>query len=962
MTSMVSEDAVWIDVLPAMNKFAPALAAGVDTATASMSQKFASAGKKMEARGKSMSRNLTLPIAGAGLAVLKMSGDFEKSMNKVGALTGSTGKELEGLRNQAKELGATTQFSASQAADAMSFLGMAGFETNEIMAAMPGTLDLAASSGMDLATTADIMSNVLTGFGKKAEEAGHLSDVMAKAVSSSNTDMLQLGDAMKYVAPVAASAGVSLEEATAAIGLMGNAGIQGSMAGTALRGSISRLLDPTKKAAKTLKALGVNALDSEGNLKPMHNIVQQLGDSGAKTADFMAIFGQRAGPAMAALVDQGAGALKGLTGDLEESGGTAKRMADQQMQGLNGEMMKLKSAAEGLAISIGESGLLSMVTGMVTGFTGWISSLSKTNPEVLKLVTGLALALAAIGPILFIGGKLIGTVISLVGAFGKAITIIKVVVFNFRILTMVLMANPIGIVITALVALGVALVVAYKKSDTFRAVVQSAWEKIKSAIKFAWEQVIQPVLKAFWSFIKDVLVPTIKGLYEKVVKPIFKVIAFNIEVAWNIIKLIFDAWVLYFKMVLAPIFRFLWNEVIKPVFNSIKDKIVEVWRDHIKPVFKALGDFINEKVAPAFRTGVDAIGSAWDTIKEKAKVPVNFVIDTVYNNGIRAAFNKVAEFLKSDARLPHVSPIGGSGQSRRPRSGGVQEFGGGGSGLLPAMGGIGSTIKGWAGKGWEFVRDKAFGGITGLLSRVGDSPFGQIVGGIGKKLLSMAMSSLSGKFADATDAGLIGGKTGKAGRVLPAGSYRIGMPYLGYPGHYGADYPAGTGTPVFSPWPGRVIASYDIPGSNPYNNTPYASYGRVVKVAHDNGMSTLYAHLNSRIGSLGPIRAGQQIGTVGTTGKSTGSHLHFEARRGSSTINPAGLGLFDSGGWLQHGQAALNLSGKPEPVFTGGQWDTLEKMASSGGVGNTEVLERLESIERTISGLPRQAQAMRRKG
>ena len=422
-------DAVWIDVLPSMSKFGPALEAGVNKAANTATASLAATSKKMSKVGKTMSTHLTLPIVGAGIAVLKMSGDFEKSMNKVGALTGATGKELGKMRDQAKELGRTTQFSASQAADAMSFLGMAGFKTNEIMAAMPGTLDLAASSGMDLAQTADIMSNVLTGFGKSAKEAGKVSDVMAKTVSSANTDMSQLGEAMKYVAPVAASAGVSIEETSAAVGLLGNAGIQASMAGTTLRGAISKMLDPTKKAATAMESLGLWSeksgsafTDSKGRLKPLNEIVELLGKSGATTSDYMTLFGQRAGPGMAALVSQGAKSLRGLTSDLEHSGGTAKRMADKQMQGLNGQMLKLKSAAESLAIAIGDSGLLDMVTGLAAKFTGWISSLAQTNPQVLKLAAGFALALAVIGPVVFVGGKFIEMSLSMWSALKKVTT------------------------------------------------------------------------------------------------------------------------------------------------------------------------------------------------------------------------------------------------------------------------------------------------------------------------------------------------------------------------------------------------------------------------------------------------------------------------------------------------------------------------------------------------------------
>ena len=166
--------------------------------------------------------------------------------------------------------------------------------------------------------------------------------------------------------------------------------------------------------------------------------------------------------------------------------------------------------------------------------------------------------------------------------------------------------------------------------------------------------------------------------------------------------------------------------------------------------------------------------------------------------------------------------------------------------------------------------------------------------------------------------------------MLPAGKYSIGMPYLGYPGHYGADYPAAIGTPVFAPWPGTVEASYDLPGSNSYNNTPYRSYGRVVKLKFANGLEMLSAHLSQRNVSAGQhVLAGQQIGAVGMNGNATGPHLHAEFSRNGSTFNPASLGIFDKGGWLMPGMGGVNLSSKPEPVFNDSQWGTLQRLTTT---------------------------------
>ncbi|MFJ9114485.1 phage tail tape measure protein [Streptomyces sp. NPDC102394] len=334
-------------------------------------------------------------VAGLGFASLKASGDFEKAMNQVSAVSGATGKDFKGLRNEAKQLGRETKFSATQAADGMGFLAMAGFRAKDIMSAMPGVLSLASAGNMDLARSSDIASNILTGYGFKAKDTQKVVDVLAKTFTSTNTNLEQLGEAMKYAGPVAHSAGVKFTEASAAIGLMGNAGIQASLAGTSLRGAISRLLSPTKQISDRLKKLGVTVTDSKGKLLPLADIVEQLGKKGASTGDLMTIFGQRAGPAMAALIDQGAPALRGLTKNLDHAGGTADRIAKTQMKGLQGGLTSLKSAWEGLMIEIGDLGILNLATkgieGVTTatrGFTGLVDKYGKPAAQGFSRALG----------------------------------------------------------------------------------------------------------------------------------------------------------------------------------------------------------------------------------------------------------------------------------------------------------------------------------------------------------------------------------------------------------------------------------------------------------------------------------------------------------------------------------------------------------------------------------------------
>ncbi len=391
-------------------------------------------GKSAERVGRSMTMGLTVPLAIMGASTLKTAADFETSMNRVQNLTKATEAQMSQMSRTARELGATTQFTASEAAGAMGFLGMAGFEANKIIGAMPGTLQLAAAAQMDLAQAADIASNIMTPFNMKAEEMVRVSDVLTETFQSTNTSMEQLAEAMVYVAPIASSAGVAFEETSAAIGLLGNAGIQASMAGTTLRKAISSIIKPTSEAKKVFQKLNIpknQLIDAEGNVRSLATVIEALEKSGASTADIMAIFGQRAGPGMAALLTQGSKALKDMTEQVEDSSGAAKKAADVNMKGLNGQLKKLRSAFEELQLAIADSGLLEWATRFVGKLTVMVRKLSQLNPTILKMATIFGMVLAAIGPILIIVGKIaiaIGAIGPVVAKLGVAFGAIKVAV------------------------------------------------------------------------------------------------------------------------------------------------------------------------------------------------------------------------------------------------------------------------------------------------------------------------------------------------------------------------------------------------------------------------------------------------------------------------------------------------------------------------------------------------------
>lgn len=430
-------------------------------------------GASMRGVGLGLTAGLTAPITAFGVGMVRATGDFEASMNNVSAISGATGGDLNKLSEVAREMGATTQFSASEAADALGFLAMAGFEAAEAAEALPDVLSLAAASGMDLAQAADIASNVLSGFGKEAGDAGQVADILAKASSSANTNVAQLGGALSTAAPIAASLGISLEETAAAIGIMSDAGIQGERAGTALRGVFASLSGPTKQARDALAEYGLAAEDVNPEAVGLSNAMKALNDAGLNTADAMTIFGREAASGALVLSDSNE-KVSDLTESLQSAGGAAQEMANTRMEGFNGEMKKLSSAFESLQISIGQSGILSDLSELVGGFAGLLSSLSETNPTLLKtgvVVAGLA---AAVGPLILT----IGGIVSVAPAVAAGIGVIKVAMLG-------LLANPILLGAAAVIT---GIVLAWQNWDKIEAFINDVGASISSF----WNDTVMP--------------------------------------------------------------------------------------------------------------------------------------------------------------------------------------------------------------------------------------------------------------------------------------------------------------------------------------------------------------------------------------------------------------------------------------------------------------------------------------
>lgn len=450
-------------------------------------------GSSMTSMGKTMTKAVTLPLlAMAGLSV-KVGNEFQAQMSRVQAIAGATGNELDKMKQQAIQLGAKTAFSAKEAAQGMENLASAGFSVNEIMNAMPGTLDLAAVSGGDVAQSADAMASSLRAFGLEANQAGHVADVFARAAADTNAETVDMAEAMKYVAPVAHSMGLSLEETAASIGIMADAGIKGSQAGTTLRGALSRIAKPTKAMVKSMDELGVSFYDANGKMVPLREQIGQLKKATAgltqeeRNRHLVTLYGQQSLSGMLALLDAGPEKLDKMTNSLINSDGAAKEMAATMQDNLASKIEQMGGAFESAAIIIQQilepalSKLVGWITKLIEGFVNM-------SPLGQKMVVIFGTMVAALGPLLLIFGTVISTIV-------KVKTAIQFLGAGFAG-TMGTIAAVIGI-IYALVAV---FMIAYTKSETFRNFIDKLWPSIKNGLGVAAQWAAEK-LKVLWEWL-----------------------------------------------------------------------------------------------------------------------------------------------------------------------------------------------------------------------------------------------------------------------------------------------------------------------------------------------------------------------------------------------------------------------------------------------------------------------------
>ena len=396
---------------------------------------------------------MTAPLAAISAIGVKTFAGFESQMSRVRGITGANVEQFKAMEDSAREMGRTTVFTATQSADALVFLGMAGLTAQDSVTALPHLLNLAAAGALELGTAADIATNIMTPFGMSAEEAGRVADVLAAAATSANTNVEQMGVAMSYAAPLAQAAGVSFEETAAAIAIMGNSDIQATRAGTAMRGGLTRLLSPTKEAAALLDQLSISTKNADGSLRPLPELFLELARAELTAEERVTIFGLRAMPGMNAVLNAAADeSFPAFIKAMEDSGGTAERLAATNLDNLQGSFTLLKSGAEGAALALGAAmapnirKIADAITGMIPHITQWVDSNPRLAAGLAVAGTALAvLAVAAIGLSLILPGLIImfsGLSVA-AAAFGVAL--------HFAL-------GPIGLVILASAALVAGLI------------------------------------------------------------------------------------------------------------------------------------------------------------------------------------------------------------------------------------------------------------------------------------------------------------------------------------------------------------------------------------------------------------------------------------------------------------------------------------------------------------------------
>ena len=671
-----------------------------EQATKNLEKSFQNAGKAMTNAGKTLTTNVTAPLAGLATASVATVAKFDDSMSQVAAISGATGNDLERLRDLAKDLGATTRYSASEAADAMTYLALAGYDTNQILEATPGMLNLAAAAGMDLATAADIVTDTMSGFQMSAERAGEAADIFAAASSKSNTNVEQLGEAMKYAASTANAAGMDLAQTAAVLGVLADSGIKGGMAGTTFNAMLRDLKKANEEGKLAIEDTTIALYNQDGSMRDLGSVMADIekATEGMTTAQrdaaLSAIFGEQAIRGANIMLATGSERYKELEQAMYNSSGASQKMAETMEDNVAGAFRALKSQTEGILIQIGEQltpilrdtiiPLLSDFGEKISNLIEWFAGLDESTQRTIITILGIV---AAAGPVLLIVGKIVSAIGTVIGTFSKLKTAWSAVTTVSNLFNASLLANPITWVIAGIMALIAVIVLLWKNWDTVSQWLSDSWEWIKETamsifqgiadfFSEVWEG-IKNVATTVWTAISDFFSGIWNGIKETVTS-VFQAIADFFTGIWESIKNIFSTalnFIIDLFMKYHPIGIIIthWDEIkaffintwenIKQIFNraleAVKNVINNVWNgiknvtstvwNGIKSVMTWIINGIRNVVNIAFNWIKNTITNIWNGVKTVTSTVWNGIVNVVtglvggIKNAIGTAFNWIKD-------------------------------------------------------------------------------------------------------------------------------------------------------------------------------------------------------------------------------------------------------------------------------------------------------------------------------
>ena len=686
--------------------------------SATAQQKIGATGEKLQTVGNKISSvgQKLLPVTGVvtglGTAAVKTAADFDSAMSKVAAVSGATGSDFDKLRDKAREMGAKTKFSATEAADAMNYMAMAGWKTEEMLSGIEGVMYLAAASGEDLATTSDIVTDALTAFGLTAADSGHFADVLAAASSNANTNVSMMGETFKYCAPVAGALGFSVEDTAEAIGLMGNAGIKASQAGTSMRSIMTNLTGDVKLSGAAIGDVTIATTNADGSMRSLSAILADCrmafgGMTEAEKANNAeTLVGKNAMSGFLALMNAAPEDIAKVSGAVNNCKDAAKNMADTMQDNLEGQLTILKSQLQELAISFGDL-LMPAVRSIVSGLQGMVNVLNAMPVGVKRVIMIVALLAEALGPVLIIIGKTlsaIGTIMTWAPKLAGAISTVK---GAFAALSATMMANPIAIVIAAIAALVAAFIYLWNTNEEFRQFWIRLWNEIKEVAVQVWTAVSQFLVSA-WNGIRNTAVAVWNGIRDFFsglwagIKTLFTTVVTAISTflvgAWNGIR----ATVMTVWNAISAFLGSVWNgikSVITNVVNGIRTFLQTSWNG-IRIIITT--------VMNAIRT---VISTVWNGIRTIISTVLNGIRGTVNSvwNGIRNTISSIVNGIRNTV----------SGAFHAMWSGIRSTISGIYNTIRDGLGNAVNYITGLASAGWRWGADIINGIVNGIRSCIG---------------------------------------------------------------------------------------------------------------------------------------------------------------------------------------------------------------------------------------------------